>query len=178
MSVSGDMAVKISGGIARPNHPAAKATKETPPCPPVRNNFPCRFRAEQFREDFRPFAPAVLAEDAGTYFELTGDSPYMLFVLPVRAAWRERLGAVSHVDGTARVQTVRREADPDFHRLFSACKSRSGIGMLLNTSLNRRGQPMVETPGEALALLRETGLDDLAIRPWLVRRTGDRARPQ
>lgn len=127
----------------------------------------------KFREDFRPFAPAVLAEDATEYFELTGDSPYMLFVVPVRAAWRERLGAVSHVDGTARVQTVRREADPEFHRLLSACKSRSGIGMLLNTSLNRRGQPIVETPAEALALLRETGLNDLIIGPWLVGRTSD-----
>jgi carbamoyltransferase len=125
----------------------------------------------KFREDFRPFAPAVLAEDATEYFELSCESPYMLFVVPVRAAWRKRLGAVTHVDGTARVQTVSRESDADFHRLLSVFKDRTGIGVLLNTSLNRRGEPMVETPGEALALLRETALDDLAIGPWLVSRT-------
>lgn len=124
----------------------------------------------KFREDFRPFAPAVRAEDAATYFEVTGDSPYMLFVVPVRAAWRERLGAVTHVDGSARLQTVRAGADPEFHRLLSAFERRTGIGILLNTSLNRRGQPIVETPKEALDLLMETGVHALAIGPWLVRR--------
>lgn len=127
----------------------------------------------KFREDFRPFAPAVLAEDADQYFVRPGDSPYMLFVVPVRPEWREQLGAVTHVDGTARVQTVRAESDPDFHRLLMAWKERAGIGMLLNTSLNRRGQPIVESPAEALALLRESGLDDLAIGPWLVSKAGN-----
>lgn len=122
----------------------------------------------KFREDFRPFAPAVLAEDADTYFEMDRDSPYMLFVVPVRAAWRARIGAVVHVDGTARVQTVRKEADEAFHALLSAFKLRSGIGILLNTSLNRRGQPIVETPVEAAELFRDTGLHGLVIGPYLV----------
>lgn len=122
----------------------------------------------KFREDFRPFAPTVLAEEANTYFELDRDSPYMLFVVPVREEWRTRLGAVVHVDGTARVQTVRREADETFHALLSAFGARTGIAVLLNTSLNRRGQPIVETPVEAAELFRDTGLHGLVIGPYLV----------
>lgn len=125
----------------------------------------------KFREDFRPFAPAVLAEDAAIHFELDRPSPYMLFVVPVRAAWRARIGAVVHVDGTARVQTVAQEADGTFHALLSAFRERSGIGILLNTSLNRRGQPIVETPREAVELFRDTGLHGLAIGPYLVLKT-------
>lgn len=125
----------------------------------------------KFREDFRPFAPAVRAEEAATYFDLDRDSPYMLFVVPVREAWRERIGAVVHVDGTARVQTVRREADETFHALLGAVEARTGIGMLLNTSLNRRGQPIVETPVEAAELFRDTGLHALVIGPYLVMKT-------
>ncbi len=124
----------------------------------------------KFREDFRPFAPAVLAEDAATYFDLDRDSPYMLFVVPVRGEWRSRIGAVVHVDGTARVQTVRREGDATFHALLTAFKAHSGIGMLLNTSLNRRGQPIVETPVEAATLFRDTGLHALVVGPYLVRK--------
>lgn len=124
----------------------------------------------KFREDFRPFAPAVLAEDAVTYFELDRDCPYMLFVVPVRPAWRSRIGAVVHVDGTARVQTVRQDADGAFHALLTAFKARSGIGMLLNTSLNRRGEPIVETPVEAAELFRDTGLHALVVGPYLVQK--------
>ena len=121
----------------------------------------------KFREDFRPFAPVVRAEDAGTYFDLDRDSPYMLFVVPVREAWRDRIGAVVHVDGTARVQTLRREDDETFHALLGAVEARTGIPMLLNTSLNRRGQPIVETPVEAAGLFRDTGLHALVIGPYL-----------
>jgi carbamoyltransferase len=125
----------------------------------------------KFREDFRPFAPTVLAEDADAYFELDRDSPYMLFVVPVREAWRDRIGAVVHVDGTARVQTVRKESDADFHALLTAFRERTGIGILLNTSLNRRGQPIVETPVEAAEMFRDTGLHGLVIGPYLVLKT-------
>jgi carbamoyltransferase len=125
----------------------------------------------KFREDFRPFAPSVRVEDAHTYFDLDRDSPYMLFVVPVRQAWRDRIGAVVHVDGTARVQTVHREADEAFHTLLGAFHARTGIGILLNTSLNRRGQPIVETPAEAAQLFRDTGLHGLVIGPYLVMKT-------
>ena len=86
-------------------------------------------------------------------------------------AWRDRIGAVVHVDGTARVQTVHREADEAFHTLLGAFHARTGIGILLNTSLNRRGQPIVETPAEAAQLFRDTGLHGLVIGPYLVMKT-------
>jgi carbamoyltransferase len=121
----------------------------------------------KFREDFRPFAPSVLAEEAGRYFELGGESPYMLLVAPVREDWRARIPAVVHVDGTARVQTVRRETDPRFHALLEAMQARTGLGMLLNTSLNRRGRPIVETPANAVELFQQTGLHALAIGDFL-----------
>ena len=122
----------------------------------------------KFREDFRPFAPTVLAEDADTVFELDRDSQYMLFVVPVREDWRTRIPAVVHVDGTARVQTVREEEDATFHALLTQFRARTGVSVLLNTSLNRRGQPIVETPLEAAELFRDTGLDALVIGPYLV----------
>lgn len=122
----------------------------------------------KFREDFRPFAPTVLAEDADTVFELERDSPYMLFVVPVREDWRARIPAVVHVDGTARVQTVRQEDDATFHALLTEFRAGTGVGVLLNTSLNKRGQPIVETPVEAADLFRDTGLHALVIGPYLV----------
>ncbi|MBF0543922.1 MAG: transferase [Candidatus Riflebacteria bacterium] len=122
----------------------------------------------KFREDFRPFAPSVLAEDAGQYFEVTTECPYMLLVVPVYTEWRSKLGAVVHVDGTSRIQTVRKDADPIFHSLLSAFKERTGLGMLLNTSFNRRNQPIVETPSDAVKMFLETGLHILSIGPFLV----------
>lgn len=125
-------------------------------------------RRIKFREDFRPFAPAVPAEAASRFFDLDRDSPYMLRVVPVRPEWRPHLAAVTHVDGSARVQTVRRADDPDFHRLLGQFGQRTGTEILLNTSLNRKGQPIIETPVEAVRLLLETDLDALAIGPFLV----------
>jgi predicted NodU family carbamoyl transferase len=91
----------------------------------------------------------------------------MLLVAPVREDWRARIPAVVHVDGTARVQTVRRETDPRFHALLEAMQARTGLGMLLNTSLNRRGRPIVETPANAVELFQQTGLHALAIGDFL-----------
>lgn len=126
----------------------------------------------KFREDFRPFAPSVLAEDANRFFELEGESPYMLLVVRVREEWRSRIPAVTHVDGTARVQTVTRQTDARFHALLTEFGRRTGISMLLNTSLNRRGKPMIETPTQAVTMFNETGLHAMAIGDWLVTKTG------
>lgn len=125
----------------------------------------------KFREDFRPFAPSVLAEEARRYFTLEGESPYMLLVVRVREEWRSRIPAVTHVDGTARVQTVTPQNDPKFHALLSEFGNRTGIGMLLNTSLNRKGEPMIESPAQAVTMFNETGLHALAIGDWLVTKT-------
>jgi carbamoyltransferase len=132
----------------------------------------------KFREDFRPFAPSVLAEDAGRCFELAGDSPYMILVAPTRAEWRARIPAVVHRDGSARIQTVHRSISPRYHRLLEEVKRRTDLPVVLNTSLNRRGMPIVETPAEAVTLLLETALDALVIEDWLVcKRAGAGAGP-
>lgn len=122
----------------------------------------------KFREDFRPFAPAVLDDRAVDWFEAGRASPYMILVDRTRADKRALLDNVTHVDGTARVQTVDPDRDPLFHRLIAAFDDVTGIPILLNTSFNRRGQPIVETPAEAVALFAETALDILVLQDVLV----------
>jgi carbamoyltransferase len=126
----------------------------------------------KFRESFRPFAPAVLAERASELFEMTGPSPYMTVTHPVRPEWQDRLGAITHVDGTARVQTVDRATLPEFHRLISAFAARTGVPAVMNTSFNVRGQPIVETPLDALATFAGSGIDALFLGPCLLVKEG------
>lgn len=123
------------------------------------------------REQFRPVAPMVLAERAGDVF--TGGplpSPYMLFVHHVRAEWRERIAAVVHVDGTARIQTVDARDQPLVHRMIRAFEDRTGVPVVVNTSLNTAGRPMVDDPRDALECFGSAPIDALAIGPFLVRR--------
>jgi carbamoyltransferase len=120
------------------------------------------------RESFRPFAPSVLREAAHEYFEGVQDSPYMLLVYPVRAEQRARIPAVTHVDGTARVQTVTRDANPRYYRLIEAFGRRTGVPMLLNTSFNVRGEPIVCSPKDAVACFRATAMDHLALGDLLL----------
>jgi carbamoyltransferase len=128
----------------------------------------------KFREDFRPFAPSVLAEDASVYFEQDYDSPYMILVSPTRPEWRRKICAVVHQDGSARVQTVHKHTSPGYHALLEGVKRKTGLSVLLNTSLNRRGMPIAERPQDAVTLLLETALDALVIGSWVARK---RARP-
>jgi carbamoyltransferase len=123
------------------------------------------------REEFRPFAPAVLAERAEELFELHQASPYMQFAVPVRSNWRGRLAAITHVNGTARVQTVSETDNPSFRRLLEAFNRLTGIPCLLNTSLNSHGEPMVNSPEEALACFGRTGLRYMILDDWLVAKT-------
>ena len=140
------------------------------------------------RESFRPFAPAVLAEKVSEYFELDGASPYMLLVAPVRAdrrvplqgdedaldihAWvnrpRSDIPAVTHVDYSARVQTVHRDVQPRFHELLSAFARRTGFGLLINTSFNVRGEPIVCTPSDAYRCFMRTEMDCLVLGSFLL----------
>jgi len=122
------------------------------------------------RESFRPLAPMVPIEDADTYFSGVIESPYMLLVAEVRPEHRERLGAVTHVDGTARVQTVRCEDEPFLHRLLRCVGDATGLPVVLNTSLNRRGEPIVETPADALALFVDRPIDVLVLGDRVVRK--------
>jgi carbamoyltransferase len=117
----------------------------------------------KFREDFRPFAPAVLQSKVHEYFERGNDSPYMILVDKTREECIEKLCNVTHCDGSARVQTIEESWNLLFHKLVTAFESLSGIAVVLNTSLNRKGMPIVETPSEALELFSETALDILVI---------------
>lgn len=118
----------------------------------------------KFREDFRPFAPSVLAHEARQLFDCEGyDSPYMLLVFDVRPEWREQLVNVVHEDGSSRLHTVTEESEPVYFRLLEEFQRLSGLPVLLNTSLNKRGMPIVETPEEALAFFLDCALDVLVL---------------
>jgi len=126
--------------------------------------------AVKFREGFRPFAPSCLAESAGEFFENSCDSPYMTLTFDVKPGKHGVVPAITHVDGTARVQTVHRDASPLYHRLISEFQRRTGVPMLLNTSMNVKDQPVIADPRTALALFYSTGLAGMAIGPYYLRK--------
>lgn len=123
------------------------------------------------REPFRPYAPAVTAERAADYFDLRSPSPYMLLAAKVRGDKRSVIPAVTHDDGTARVQTVEKTADPLFHSLLTAFGELTGIPVLINTSFNRRGEPVVCEPAQALEVFASTDMDALAIGAHLLEKS-------
>ena len=142
----------------------------------------------KFREGFRPFAPSVLRERADDYFELECDSPYMLLVAPVkrerqipmtsaqRTLWgidqlnvvRSDVPAVTHIDYSARIQTVDHDANPNYYDLIKEFERLTGCGMLVNTSFNVRGEPIVCTPADAYRCFMRTHIDYLAVGPFLL----------
>ncbi|RCV48832.1 carbamoyltransferase family protein [Marinitenerispora sediminis] len=123
------------------------------------------------REQFRPVAPIVLAERAAEVFSRGPlPSPYMLFVHDVAPQWRERIPAVVHADGTARVQTVAVAGDPLLARLLYRFEAQTGVPVLVNTSLNTAGRPMVDDPRDALECFGSAPIDLLALGPFVVRR--------
>lgn len=135
-----------------------------PAVPTMKDNINAKIKR---RESFRPFAPSVLREDVGIYFEQTLDSPFMQHVVKFRSKWRERLPAVAHVDGTGRLQTVDKESNPLYHSLISALKKRTGVGMVLNTSFNEN-EPVVDTPEQALDCFARTDMDALCLGRWVL----------
>ncbi|HEV7759461.1 MAG TPA: carbamoyltransferase C-terminal domain-containing protein [Acidimicrobiales bacterium] len=122
------------------------------------------------REEFRPVAPMVSAERAGEIFEGKLPSPYMLFVHRVRPEWLDRIPAAVHVDGTARVQTVDRRSEPLVADLLDAYERRTGVPVLVNTSFNTIGRPMVDGPRDALECFGASPIDLLVLHPFLLRR--------
>ena len=120
------------------------------------------------REAFRPFAPSCLEERAGEFFDGCSSSPYMIKTYDVLPEARERLAAVTHVDGTARVQTVSRSTNPLYCDIISAFDRQAGVPVVLNTSFNVRGEPIVCTPVDAIRCFYGTGIDALAMPPFLV----------
>jgi carbamoyltransferase len=122
------------------------------------------------REQFRPVAPMVVEERAHEIFRGRLPSPYMLFTHGVEGAWRERIPAVVHVDGSARIQTVNRAQEPLVARMLDAFEVRTGLPVVVNTSLNTAGRPMVDDPRDALECFGSAPVDALALGPFLVRR--------
>ena len=142
----------------------------------------------KFRESFRPFAPSVLRERVSDYFELDVESPYMLLVAPVRkerqipltseqqGLWgidklnvpRSDIPAVTHIDYSARVQTVCRETSPRYYDLIKVFERLTGCGLLVNTSFNVRGEPIVCTPADAYRCFMRTNIDVLVLGPFLL----------
>jgi carbamoyltransferase len=122
------------------------------------------------REQFRPVAPMVLAERAAEIFEGPMPSPYMLFTHAVRPVWRDRIPAVVHVDGTARIQTVDPAREPLVARMLGEFEHLTGLPVVVNTSLNTAGRPMVDDPRDALECFGSSPVDLLAIGPYAVRR--------
>jgi carbamoyltransferase len=145
----------------------------------------------KFRESFRPFAPSVLRERVSDFFDLDTDSPYMLLVAPVKKErqvamtaeqeqlWgidklnvpRSDVPAITHVDYSARVQTVAADTSPDYHAVIKAFEDETGCGMLVNTSFNVRGEPIVCTPADAYRCFMRTDMDYLVLGPFLLEKT-------
>jgi carbamoyltransferase len=120
------------------------------------------------REAFRPFAPAVLEEFAQDYFEIDRPSPYMLFVPTVLKEKRACIPAVTHVDGTGRLQTVSKLSNPHLYSIIEGFGDKTGVPVLLNTSFNVANEPIVETPDDALRCFLSTGIDALLIGDYLL----------
>lgn len=121
----------------------------------------------KYREAFRPFAASVLAEHQASWFDAPWASTFMTYALPVRAERREEIPAVVHADGTCRVQTIDREANPDLHRVVEAFHQATGVPLLLNTSFNEN-EPIVCTPTDALDCFASSKMDALALEDYLV----------
>jgi carbamoyltransferase len=139
---------------------------------PTRPGNVDRLNAIKGREEFRPVAPMVLLERAGEIFRGPLPSPYMLFTHDVAEEWASRIPSALHVDGTARVQTVDKRTEPLVHRLLSEFERLSGVPVLVNTSFNTAGRPMVDTPRDALECFASSPIDALVLEPFLIRRHG------
>ena len=130
----------------------------------------------KFREPFRPFAPSVLAERAEDYFVLPGAARYfparfMLYVVDVKPDKRAVLPAITHVDGTGRLQTVRRDTNPRYYRLIETFGQATGVPVVLNTSFNLKGEPIVNTPAEAYHTFSKSGMDVLVLGDCVVEKS-------
>jgi carbamoyltransferase len=122
----------------------------------------------KFREDFRPFAPTVLMEDISRYFNLNQESPYMLLVADVHPDRRSEIPAVTHVDGSARIQTIQRAQNPMYYDIIQAFRAATNCSVIINTSFNIRGEPIVESPRDAIRCFLHTDIDNLLLENFLL----------
>ena len=135
---------------------------------PLHASMQARLNDIKDREDFRPVAPVVLEEEAGNWFDHAGVSPFMLFVFDVLPDKADRIPAVRHVDGTARIQTINRQQHPLYYDLIHAFQKRTGVPVLVNTSFNTRGEPIVCSPRDAIECFWTSPLDALVIGSFLL----------
>jgi carbamoyltransferase len=139
---------------------------------PIHAEMQARLNEIKDREDFRPVAPVVLEEEAGEWFENAGQSPFMLFVFDVKPDKADRIPAVRHVDGTARIQTINRGQNPRYYDLLKAFQKRTEVPVLVNTSFNTRGEPIVCTVRDAVECFWTSPLDALVIGSFLLEKPG------
>ena len=123
------------------------------------------------REWYRPFAPACTVEDAHRFFEHTTESPYMLLIAQVKEEYKEKLPSITHVDGSARLQTVRRETNTRYYDVIKEFGKLSEIPVILNTSFNEAGEPIVEKPIDAVKCSLKNNIDYLVIENFLIKKT-------
>jgi carbamoyltransferase len=135
---------------------------------PIDQNMQARLNEVKDREDFRPVAPVVLEEDAAEWFENAEQSPFMLFVYNVRKEKAHLIPAVEHIDGTARIQTVNSSQHPTYYALLKAFKEKTGVPVLVNTSFNTLGKPIVCSPRDAIACFWTSPFDALVIGSFLI----------
>ena len=133
-------------------------------------------RRVKFRESWRPFAPSVLAEHTNDWFEIDQPSPFMLLVAPVREEKRPLVPAICHVDGSARLQTVDERYEPYYHATIAAFYRLTGLPLVLDTSFNVQGQPIVETPYQAIESFLATNIDTLVMETMLIDRASKKRR--
>jgi carbamoyltransferase len=135
---------------------------------PIHAEMQAKLNDIKDREDFRPVAPVVLESEANEWFEGAEQSPYMLFVYCVRSDKADKIPAVRHVDGTARIQTVNEKQHPRYHELLKEFKKLTGVPVLVNTSFNTRGEPIVCTPRDAIECFWTSPFDALVINSFLL----------
>jgi len=135
---------------------------------PIPQDMKDRLNYIKSREDFRPVAPVVLEEEAPNWFKDVEISPYMLFVYDVFEDKADKIPTARHVDGTARVQTIRRDQNPAYYDLVKAFYKRTGVPILINTSLNILGEPIVCSPQDAIECFWISPIEALVIGPFLV----------
>ena len=126
--------------------------------------------AIKYRDWWRPFAPSILAEEAANYMEGARHAPFMILTFPVKPGRETEMAAVTHADGTTRPQTVTREANPRYHDMIARFGKRTGVPLVLNTSFNLKGEPMVNTPRDALRTFFSSGMDALIMNDVLIRK--------
>ncbi len=135
---------------------------------PMKAEMQERLNEIKDREDFRPVAPVVLEEEAGAWFSGASASPFMLFVYDIPPDKQDQIPAVCHVDGTARIQTINRAQNAPYYDVIEAFRQQTGVPVLINTSFNTRGEPIVCTPRDALECFWSSPLDALVIGPFLL----------